>query len=51
MVVGGLTLTSCSKDDDNEPIVSYEENLKKGQEYLAENAMREGVTVTSSGLQ
>lgn len=51
MVVGGLTLTSCSSDDDNEPTVSYEENLKKGQEYLAENAKREGVTVTKSGLQ
>ena len=51
MVVGGLTLTSCSSDDDNEPTVSYEENLKKGQEYLAENAKREGVTVTNSGLQ
>ena len=51
MIVCGLGLTSCSKDDDNDPIVSYEENLKKGQEYLAENAKREGVTVTNSGLQ
>ena len=50
LLVGSL-FTSCSKDDDNEPIVSYEENLKKGQEYLAENAKREGVTVTNSGLQ
>ena len=51
MVVGGLALTSCSKDDDNDSTVSYEENLKKGQEYLEENAKREGVTVTKSGLQ
>lgn len=51
MVVGGLTLTSCSNDDDNESTVSYEENLKKGQEYLAENAKREGVVTTKSGLQ
>ena len=51
MVVGGLSLTSCSNDDDNDTPVSYEENLKKGQEFLAENAKREGVIVTSSGLQ
>lgn len=51
MVVGGIALTSCSKDDDNDSTVSYEENLKKGQEYLEENAKREGVTVTKSGLQ
>ena len=51
MVVGGLSLTSCSNDDDNDTSVSYEENLKKGQEFLAENAKREGVITTSSGLQ
>ena len=51
MVVGGLTLTSCSNDDDNESTVSYEENLKKGQEFLAENAKREGIVTTKSGLQ
>lgn len=51
MVVGGLSLTSCSSDDDNDTSVSYEENLKKGQEFLAENAKREGVITTSSGLQ
>lgn len=28
-----------------------EENLKVGQEFLAENAKREGITVTESGLQ
>lgn len=31
--------------------VSYEENLKKGVEYLEANAKREGVTTTASGLQ
>ena len=51
MVVGGLSLTSCSSDDDNDTSVSYEENLKKGQEFLAENAKREVVITTSSGLQ
>ena len=51
MVVGGLTLTSCSNDDDNESTVSYEENLKKGQEFLAKNAKREGIVTTKSGLQ
>ena len=28
-----------------------EENIKLGEEYLAENAKKEGVTVTDSGLQ
>ena len=51
MVVGGLSLTSCSNDDDNESTVSYEENLKKGQEFLAKNAKREGIVTTKSGLQ
>lgn len=49
MVVGVFAITSCSNDDDNTD--SYEENLKKGQEYLAENAKREGVVTTKSGLQ
>ena len=50
MVVGGLTLTSCSKDEDNND-TSYEVYLKQGEDFLAENAKREGVIVTSSGLQ
>ena len=51
MVVGVFAITSCSNDDDNESTVSYEDNLKKGQEFLAENAKREGVVTTKSGLQ
>ena len=53
MVVSGLALTSCSNDDDNDnnSTVSYEENRKAGEKYLAENAKREGVTETSSKLQ
>lgn len=43
MIVCGLGLTSCSKDEDN-----YEQQCK---EYLDKNAKREGVKVTSSGLQ
>ena len=43
MIVCGLGLTSCSKDEDD-----YEQQCK---EYLDKNAKREGVKVTSSGLQ
>lgn len=44
-IAGGLFfLSSCTKD-------SPEENLKKGEEYLAANAKREGVVTTDSGLQ
>lgn len=42
-----FVFTACNFNDDN----SYEENLKKGQEYLELNAKKEGVKVTSSGLQ
>lgn len=45
LAVLGLTSVSCS--DDN----SDERNMKKGEEFLAENAKKEGVTVTGSGLQ
>ena len=47
-VVSLFTFPACGFDDNND---SYEENLKKGQEYLEKNAKREGVTVTASGLQ
>lgn len=43
MIVCGLGLTSCSKDEDD-----YEQQCK---EFLDKNAKREGVKVTSSGLQ
>lgn len=48
LAVGVFLFISCTKDDDD---FSYEDNLKKGQEYLAENAKREGVVTTASGLQ
>lgn len=48
LAVGVFFFISCTKDDDD---FSYEDNLKKGQEYLAENAKREGVVTTASGLQ
>jgi FKBP-type peptidyl-prolyl cis-trans isomerase FklB len=54
MVVGGFTLTSCSNDDDNVTSISkeqIEENKKKGEDFLAENAKKEGVITTESGLQ
>lgn len=44
----GLLVSSCSVNDE-EP--SYEENYKKGLEYLTDNAQREGVICTQSGLQ
>ena len=43
MVVCGLGLTSCSKDEDD-----YKQQC---EEFLEKNAKREGVKVTSSGLQ
>lgn len=44
-IAGGLFFfSSCAKD-------SPEENLKKGEEYLATNAKRQGVVTTESGLQ
>lgn len=49
MIIGGLVFTSCSKDDDS--MKSNEENYYEGLEFLEKNAKREGVTVTSSGLQ
>ena len=54
MVVGGFTLTSCSNDNDNVTSISkeqIEENKKKGEDFLAENAKKEGVITTESGLQ
>lgn len=52
MVVGAISLTSCSiDDDDDDTSVSYEENLKEGQKFLENNAKREGIITTKSGLQ
>lgn len=49
-LAAGLYLySSCLKEDDSN--TSYEENLKKGQEYLANNGKRAEVTTTPSGLQ
>lgn len=45
LAISGLCLSSCSKDDD------LEKNLNEGQEFLANNAKKEGVNVTNSGLQ
>lgn len=44
-----LFISSCIKTDDDD--VNYEEYKKKCEEYLATNALREGVIVTPSGLQ
>lgn len=41
-------LSSCLQ---REEMPSFEENLKKGQDYMAENGQREGVITTMSGLQ
>ena len=49
-MVSGLCLTSCSIDEDDSA-ASYEDNMKKGQEYLAENSKHEGIITTESGLQ
>lgn len=45
IVIGLIGIISCTKEDDGK------ENLKKGEEFLAANAKREGVTTTASGLQ
>lgn len=50
MMVSGLALSSCSIDEDDSA-ASYEDNMKKGQEYLAENSKHEGIITTESGLQ
>lgn len=47
IAAGLFLLSSCSKNEE----VSFEENLNKGQEYMANNAKREGVVTTASGLQ
>lgn len=43
-----FAIVSCSSDNGSS---AAEENLKKGMEYLAENAKREGIVTTASGLQ
>ena len=48
LAAGVVLYSSCLKEDTND---SYEENLKKGQEYLTTNGQREGVITTQSGLQ
>ena len=48
VAAGIYFFTSCMSSGED---VSYEEILKKGQEYLEANAKREGVTTTASGLQ
>lgn len=48
-VAAGLYFfTSCMSSSED---VTYEETLKKGQEYLEANAKRKEVTTTASGLQ
>lgn len=42
-------LTSCFGSDDDDP--NYEDYRLKCEQFLADNAKREGVTVTASGLQ
>lgn len=44
IAAGAFILSSCTKDN-------AEKNQKEGEEYLAANARREGVTTTASGLQ
>ena len=48
-VAAGLYFFSSCLSNGEE--VNYEENLKKGVEYLEANAKREGVVTTASGLQ
>lgn len=48
LAVGILSFTSCSKEEE---LPNYEEMLKEGLTYLSENAEREGIVVTESGLQ
>lgn len=49
LLITGLGLNSCGFDDSQTN--SYEENLNKGLEYLTNNAKRENVKVTPTGLQ
>ena len=49
-VAAGLFFFSSCLNDKTEEI-NFEEYKKQGQEFLAENAKREGVTTTESGLQ
>lgn len=46
LFIGAACLLSCSNDDDD-----YQKTLDEGRAFLAENAKREGVVVTPSGLQ
>lgn len=45
----GITAFIACKDDDK--TISSEDNKKAGEQFLAENAQRQGITVTQSGLQ
>lgn len=49
LVVGAILFVGCSKDDDETN--SLEEYVAQCQNFLAENAKREGVVTTASGLQ
>ncbi len=49
IAVGLFFFSSCLKDNTDD--INYEEYLKKNLEFLAENAKREGVITTKSGLQ
>lgn len=49
LAAGLYFFTSCLSSSSEE--ISYEDNLKKGVEYLEANAKREGVITTASGLQ
>ena len=48
LAVSALLCFSCSKDDDDDALEQYVEQC---QNYLVENAKREGVVTTASGLQ
>lgn len=48
LAAGIYFFTSCLSEGEE---VNFEENLKKGQEYMEANAKREGVITTASGLQ
>lgn len=49
LAAGLYFFSSCLSSSSEE--ISYEDNLKKGVEYLEANAKREGVITTASGLQ
>lgn len=49
LVVSAILFVGCSKDDDETN--SLEEYVAQCQNFLAENAKREGVVTTASGLQ